>query len=249
MALDIVDLRSFYSSPLGQVAQRYIGRIVAGRWNNAAGLSIIGIGYAPPYLEQLREGALRVMAFMPAAQGVVNWPGEGITSSALVDTSLLPLPDASIDRVLAVHALETSDFPHEMLGEIWRILTPGGRVLIVAPSRGGVWARADTTPFGHGRPYSRGQLRDLMRETNFSPIHWAEALYVPPFARPSLLRSAAMFERIGGKLALPGAGVHVVEATKQLYSPVPLRASRRRLLPSFNPAPASAGRNRHRDRT
>jgi SAM-dependent methyltransferase len=204
----------------------------------------VGIGFAPPYLEQVRENAVRVLAFMPAAQGVVNWPGDGVTSSALVDTSMLPLPGGSIDRVLVVHALEVSDMPHEMLGEIWRILTPGGKVLIVAPSRGGVWSRADTTPFGHGRPYSRGQLRDLMRETYFSPIFWAEALYVPPFTRTSWLRAAAAFEKLGRRLSLPGAGVHVVEATKQLYTPVKVGRRSAAILPQLKPAITSTADNR-----
>ena len=242
MALDVVDLRTFYSSPLGQVAQRFIAAIIVGRWANCAGMSLLGVGYATPYLDPIRENTVRTIAFMPAAQGVVNWPGDGVTSSALVDLAMLPLPDACIDRVLAVHALEVTDGPADMLEEFWRVLTPGGRIMIVAPSRGGVWSRADTTPFGHGRPYSRGQLRDLMRETNFSPVYWAEALYVPPFTRPSWLRSAAAFERIGRRLSLPGAGVHVVEATKQLYRPVALRRSARQKLPRLEPAVATPRR-------
>jgi hypothetical protein len=70
-----------------------------------------------------------------------------------------------------------------------------------------------------------------MRETLFSPTHWAEALYVPPFERRLLLRSAPAFERLGARLALPGAGVLVVEATKQLYRPVGLRRLERRTVP------------------
>jgi hypothetical protein len=78
-------------------------------------------------------------------------------------------------------------------------------------------------------------LRELLRETLFSPVHWAEALYVPPFARPYLLRAAPVFEAIGSRLGLPGAGLHLVEATKQLYRPVPARRATRR-LPQFEPA-------------
>lgn len=236
MALDVVDLRTFYTSPLGLVARRFIGAIVVERWNNCAGMSLLGIGYATPYLDMVSENTVRTIAFMPAAQGVVNWPGKGVSSSALVDLAMLPLPDACIDRILVMHALEVTENPVAMLEEIWRVLTPGGQVMIVAPSRGGVWSRADTTPFGHGLPYSRGQLRELMRETNFSPIYWAEALYVPPFSRPTWLRSAGFFERVGGRLSLPGAGVHVVEATKQLYRPVALRRSARQLLLQLEPA-------------
>ena len=235
MALDIVDLRTFYASPLGEVARRLVGRILRRRFEACHGLTMLGLGYATPFLEVYRGEALRTMAFMPAEQGVVNWPQNGRSASALVDVTTLPLPDSCVDRVLLIHALEIAEHPRELLSEVWRVLTPGGRVIAVAPSRSGLWARLDTTPFGHGQPYSRSQLRELMRETLFSPTHWSEALYVPPFGRGLFLGSAPAFERIGARLALPGAGVLIVEATKQLYRPVGLRRLARRIAPSMNP--------------
>ena len=128
------------------------------------------------------------------------------------------------------------------MAEVWRVLTPGGRVIAVTPSRAGLWARLDSTPFGHGQPFSRSQLRDLMRETLFSPTHWAEALYVPPLGRRLFLRSAPAIEKVGAYLALPGAGVLIVEATKQLYRPVGLRRALRRvpqMQPVLVPQPAA----------
>lgn len=245
MALDVVDLRAFYAAPLGKVARRFITRIVRKRWENCAGLSLLGIGYATPYLGAFREEAMRLLAFMPSEQGVINWPSSGPSASALVETGMLPLPDASIDRVIMVHALETIDHPRDLLAEVWRILTPGGRMIAVVPSRRGLWARVDTTPFGYGQPFSRRQLRELLRETLFSPVHWAEALYVPPFARRIWLSSAYAFERIGANLSLPFAGVHLVEATKQLYRPIPARKAVHKAMPKLQPALVSgAGRDR-----
>ena len=37
---------------------------------------------------------------------------------------MLPLPDAAYDRVLLVHALETTDSPAEVLAEVWRSSLP-----------------------------------------------------------------------------------------------------------------------------
>ncbi|HXY57941.1 MAG TPA: methyltransferase domain-containing protein [Methylocystis sp.] len=246
MTLDVVNLRDFYDSPLGDVARRIVGRVLRARWERQIkGLRVLGLGYATPYLVDYAIEAERVLAFMPAAQGVMHWPINGKSDTALVDATMMPLPDSSIDRILIIHALETSEHPHDLLDEIWRILAPGGRVLIVAPSRTGLWARLDTTPFGNGRPYSRGQLQDLLQEALFLPIYWGEALYVPPFARPSLLRSAPAFERIAGRFSLPGGGVHLVEATKQLYRPVgPRRAVRRvaiEMAPALEPVGAWPG--------
>ena len=133
MYLDVVDLRDFYGRRLGLVARRLIGERLKARWPSLAGESLLGIGYATPYLRALGEGAERVLAFMPAAQGVVNWPREGPNAAALVAEDALPLPDASIDRVLVVHSLEVAANAREHLREIWRVLAPGGRVLIVVP--------------------------------------------------------------------------------------------------------------------
>jgi SAM-dependent methyltransferase len=245
MSLDVVELRTFYDTALGGVARRLLSRLLRARWEDHAGMRVLGVGYAAPYLDDFRDKAQRVLAFMPAAQGVVHWPLNGRSSSALVEMTMMPLPDASIDRIVAVHALEMGEHPRDLLEELWRILAPGGRLLLVAPSRTGLWARVDTTPFGHGHPYSRGQLQHLLQETLFLPVYWGEALYVPPFGRTSLLHSAPAFERIAGRFSLPGGGVHVVEATKQLYRPVSARRvavrTVQQLEPALEPAGAEAG--------
>lgn len=242
MSLDVVDLRSFYVSPLGQTARRLIGARVRRRWHSVSGESLLGLGYATPYLKNFRDEALRVLAMMPAAQGVVHWPPPGEPSAtALVDEYELPLPASSMDRVLCVHLLEHAQHPAELLTEIWRVLGPGGRLLMVVPNRRGWWSRSETTPFGAGRPYSRGQLTALLRESMFSPLNWSEALYMPPSNRSWVLSSALLWERFGTSLSAPFAGVHLVEATKQVYSVLPVRTGRRaRLKPLLVPEAGGA---------
>src|SRR5688572_3632558 len=236
MSIDVVDLRAFYSQRLGTVARHFVGRGIRQHWNETQGLRLLGIGYAGPYFGLFREEAERCLAFMPAAQGVVKWPTVRPTLSALVDELELPLPDASVDRVLLVHALEMSQNPTALLREVWRVLASGGQLLAVVPNRRGLWARMDTTPFGHGRPYSRSRITHLLRETWFTPVGWSEALYVPPIGRGWFLRSAVAWERAGSTISAPFAGVHIVEAAKQVYRAVPARRERRRLVPALQPA-------------
>jgi SAM-dependent methyltransferase len=223
MPIDVTDLRSFYSSSLGEVARRALHKIVRERFSNCTGYSILGVGYATPYLDVFREEAVRVLAFMPAEQGVTNWPLSGVSSSALVETEAMPLPNSCIDRALVVHALEIAEHPHALLAEIWRILTPGGRLIVAVPSRSGLWARLDRTPFGHGRPYSRIQLGELLRNALFSPVYWTEAVYIPPFQHKMLLYGANVAETLGAALSLPWGGVLIVEAIKLLYLPIGAR--------------------------
>jgi len=50
------------------------------------------------------------------------------------------------------------------------------------------------------------------------------------------LRSAVAWERAGSYIAAPFAGVHIVEATKQVYRAVPARRRRTQLVPALEPA-------------
>ena len=241
MYLDVVDLRAFYAEHLGEVAASLIGARLHKHWPSLQGERLLGIGYATPYLRMLAGDAERAIAFMPAVQGVVNWPPEGPNAAALVADDALPLPDAMIDRVLVIHSLEMSESPREQLREIWRILAPGGRVLLVVPNRRGIWAWAEKTPFGYGRPFTRGQLTALLRETMFSPLGWSEALAAPPIRRRPWLRSGRSWEQIGTALWGTFAGVIIVEATKQLYQGIPARIRARPVFrPALIPPPASA---------
>lgn len=246
MHLDVVDLKSFYASPLGLVARKMILRGIRSRWDNLSGLALLGLGYPLPYLDTLREGTERTIAFMPARQGVVVWPPGQLSAASLVEPTDMPLRDSVVDRVLLVHALETSEDPAALLSEVWRILAPGGHVMMVVPNRRGPWARLDTTPLGHGQPFSRRQLTELMRRALFTPTHWGEALYLPPVPSKFMLRTAMAWERIGSGLSLPFSGVYLIEATKQVYRPALAgKASRVRglLQPILVPSGNAAGRD------
>jgi SAM-dependent methyltransferase len=239
MTLDVHELSAFYASPLGDASRRLIGRVLRARWDNCNGLALMGLGYCGPYLDRFRDEAQRTVALMPANQGVAPWPPAGRSAAALVVEDMLPLPDGCMDRALVAHSLETADQPGAVLEEVWRVLAPEGRAIIIAPSRRGVWARVDGTPFGHGQPFSRGQLRDLVRDASFSAVFWGEALYAPPFRRRLFVNWGPAIERVGSAFGLPFAGVHIVEALKQVYRPVGARrlAQRRpiRLEPTLAP--------------
>lgn len=219
MHTDVVDLRDFYETRLGQVARHMIRRGIRAMWPDVTGMSLLGLGYATPYMRQFRGEAQRVVAFMPASQGVLHWPVEGPSAVALNEETELPLPDYSVDRVLLVHGLESSQALAVLLGEIWRVLTGDGRLLAVVPNRRGIWAQVERTPFGTGHPYSKPQLSKLLRTNMFTPTRSAGALFVPPTRSRALLRSAAAWERIGSRWFPRFAGVELVEAGKQLYSP------------------------------
>src|SRR5207248_7229263 len=180
--MDVIDLRDFYSRRLGIVARQLINRGIRERWPDAKDQRVLGIGYPTPYLGLFREASGRCRAFMPAAQGGLEWPTGRPALVTLVEEFSLPLADAAIHRILLVHALEMSDDPEGLLREVWRVLAPSGRMMAVIPNRRGGWARTDTTPFGHGRAYSRSQITQLLGQTRVTPTAWGEGVVMPPGA-------------------------------------------------------------------
>ncbi len=228
MWTDVVDLRDFYDTSLGQMARRMIRRQLRELWPDVSGLRIMGLGFAAPYLRPFLAEAERVLAIMPASQGVLPWPPEGPSLSALAAEIDLPLPDRSIDRIILVHALEATEQVRAMMREIWRVLSDSGRVIVVVPNRRGIWARLDRTPFGNGRPYTQAQLSRLLRDNLFTPVAHTTALFLPPTTSRMLLRSAPAVEELGRRWFETFAGVLMVEASKQIYAATGLRESRAR---------------------
>ena len=241
MNSDIVDLRSFYSSLLGRLAERSIAMALSSIWTKLPNERLVGLGYVLPWLERFGTDCERVFAFMPATQGAVAWPAGGPSATALVFDEELPLVDSSIDRMLLVHSLEHAENPRETLKEIWRVLSPNGRIVIVVPNRRGIWARFEHTPFGTGRPFSRGQIAALLREANFTPSAWSEALLFPPSKRRFMMRFHGILERTGRRFWPMFSGVIIVEAQKRVYQGVPVakRASRRVFVPVLSPQGAT----------
>jgi SAM-dependent methyltransferase len=224
MQHDVLEIRTFYRQPLGGIVRRLLTQRIRTRWRSVQGCQVMGLGFATPYIGVYRGEAAALGALMPAEQGAVVWPSQGNVLSVMVDESLLPLPDASVDHLLCVHCLEVAERAGPLLREIWRVLKPEGRLLIIAPNRRGLWARFDTTPFGHGRPYSRGQLERLLTDSLFTPLLWTSALYMPPVNREWLVQWATAFERVGARLWPAFAGVIIVEARKELMGALPKRA-------------------------
>jgi len=245
MRQDISDLAAFYASPLGQAARDMATRKIRETWGETRDLEILGAGYALPYLEALSEGAGRAVAAMPSGQGADAWPPGRRSRAVLTAEDALPFPNARFDRILMVHALEESPEPEALLREAVRVLAPAGRLIAVAAARNGPWAPFESTPFGQGRPYSRGQLARRLEDAGLAPTGWTRALYVPPI--PGLAGWAEGFELVGSRLWRPASGLILMEAVKQTLAlqPRPVAATVRRRVRAAAAAgarPQPAGR-------
>lgn len=224
MQLDVGELSSFYENALGYAARRLISCKIEEFWPHCRALRVLGYGFAPPYLKSALTEAERVVACMPARTGVVAWPAER-PLSVLGDEDALPFADAMFDRILVVHGLEGADAARGLLRQLWRVLAPEGRLLLVVPNRASLWAQLESSPFACGRPFHKSELTALLADTLFEPVKWDRALYLPPFAGQRLAQLGNSFERLGRRVFPGVAGVHLVEASKSLYGRAPVKTA------------------------
>lgn len=241
MHLDVAVLDRFYrQSALGQMGRRTITRALRDLWPNVRNCDVAGVGFATHLLRPFLEEASSVTALMPAGQGVLPWPPEGPNATLLYEEGLWPLPDCCLDRLVLVHAIETTPDPIALMDEAWRVLRGEGKLAVIVVNRMSPWAWTDRTPLGHGRPFSKGQIERLLSDHGFLTLECQHVLHLPPTHQRFLLRSAGLFEGAGKRLWKRGSALLILEAQKRQLAMRP-RAKLRiaELLPGLLPRPAS----------
>ncbi|MEL7014017.1 MAG: methyltransferase domain-containing protein [Pseudomonadota bacterium] len=242
MHQDVQDLRNFYyRNALGRTVKRTLGAEILKIWPEAKGQTVAGYGFATPFLRPYLKESRRVLALMPAPQGVLAWPREAANVSVLCEETFWPIETGHVDKLLVVHGIESTERPRDLLTECWRVLGPGGSALFVVPNRAGLWSRSDATPFGYGRPYSQSQLEGQLKACNFLPEAHVTTLFQPPSTRRFWLKTAGMWDRLGGSLSFVIAGgVLIVRASKRIHAPSSgsgLRETVRKPLEALAPKP------------
>lgn len=243
---DVCFLRDFYyTTTLGRAAQKAMRDQLRSIWPAGKGLSVAGFGFAAPLLRPFLTEATRVITLMPAQQGVMHWPAEAANHSVLVQETNWPLASDSIDRLVMLHGIETSERPAAVMEEAARVLKVGAKIVVIAPNRSGLWARKDGTPFALGQPYSLGQIETLLSDHGFAVGAHSAALFFPPRNATGWLRWAMVLENMGQRLSRYHAGgVLLVEATRIPDSARPSGLSVRERKPLRILDPVRAGGTR-----
>src|SRR3954463_12329304 len=131
--MDARALSQFYRTVLGQRARRMILSRLRQTWPDLKGQRLLGYGFAIPYLSIFLPEVERAIALSPAEMGVIGWPPQR-RLAVLAEEDCLPFPDAFFDRVLVVHGLEGAQSLRPLLRQLWRVLAPEGKLLVVAPN-------------------------------------------------------------------------------------------------------------------
>jgi SAM-dependent methyltransferase len=138
----------------------------------------------------------------------------------------MPMPDGCVDAVICTEVLEHVGDPGAVLGELYRLLVPGGRIWLTTPF---VWPLHEE-PYDHYR-YTQYALRSLLRQAGFEGVEvvafggWFSVV-------GQLLRAFGSATGVGqAEGSLPARGLALVMARLGLAVCRLDNLDRRRLLP------------------
>ena len=161
----------------------------------------LGCGAGRHAFEALRRGArvvaldydeaeLKDVSAMASAMADSGEIGDGGASGcARGDATRLPFPDGSFDRIIAAEVLEHIADDDAAMGELARVLRPGGTMAVTVPAwlaERLCWALSDEyhapfVPGGHVRIYTESGLRSRLRAAGLEPrgAHHAHGIHSP----------------------------------------------------------------------
>jgi SAM-dependent methyltransferase len=216
------DLERFYSGNLGAFVRSTIRSNIKCLWPDFSNSSLttLGIGYCQPLLIYRNSRFIAV----PHQMKPDVWPSSEESSLCKVEENSLPFPDNSFHRIIISHTMEYTREPSELMEEIWRILAPEGKVIIIVPNRSRSWAHSHITPFGYGTPYSKTQITGMLQQVGFSIGNVTTSLIIPPSNNYTLIRFSMFAENFICSLRRCDflrtfGGVILVEGYKRVYCP------------------------------
>jgi len=124
----------------------------------------------------------------------------------LGDAAAMPLRDSVFDLVFSVTMLEFVANPEQALSDMWRVVRPGGRLVIGVLNALSPWAWArkrqtskQKTPFDDAHFFYPWEFVRLLRR--YGPVSWSSSVFFLPSGAG--LSLAWTLERIGRAVAKP----------------------------------------------
>ncbi len=130
------------------------------------------------------------------------------------DAQALPFTDNTFDCVISITAMEFFQEPAQCLQEMYRILKPGGHMVVATINSLNIWSlerRIKTwytqSIFSRTRFYSINDMKSLLAPLVID--NWRGGIFVPPFAPERLINNPDRMER-WAQAHIPAFGAFLV---------------------------------------
>lgn len=231
----------WYQTPMGSRMAEDLAATLGRMADDAFGYHAVTVGAVLPSLPRLRI----------RAQTQVASTLEELAQTALMavqaDFDYLPIETESADLVIALHVLESSTEPHEIMRELDRIIRPEGRVLIVGVNPVSFWhwqtvwqttrrkrEKKPRSGYLAGKHRAAWRIVDWLRLLGYD-VQGVEHLGgVCPTTRPRFYDKMASVRALSGKWLWFMQGFYVIDAVRRVSTPTAIRPAFRlpRMMPN-----------------
>lgn len=146
-------------------------------------------------LRMLRDNGFRNVTGTDASPEAVKYcAAKGLGEVQLGDIVSLPFAGGHFDLVLATDVIEHVDDDRGALAELYRVLAPGGHLLLTVPAFPSLWGLQDEVAH-HKRRYRMQGLRECIRASGFEirrSYHFNYFLFVPIWAARKVIKMLAV---------------------------------------------------------
>lgn len=225
-------LRVWFETELGRAVLAHEKNLIERSLTNCFGYHLLqlGIGSDLNFFDDCRvQRCFKAGPLLPQAAG----------ANAFVQCNFeeLPFDSDSLDVVVAHHVVEFANDPHAMLRELYRVVVPEGRVIVVGFNP---WS-----PLGARMVIGRWKNSSMWRNHWLSVSRMQDWLQLLGFAVERTeygfhhlpLHRAARWSRPDAAWArhLPGGGIYMITAIKKEAKFIPLRPLRIRPVSVLSP--------------
>lgn len=230
---EIAQLDHFYNSAVGRKVTYFLRQQIQPQLRLDSAIDRLGFGYPFMCLPQIIPPVL-----IPSEMGALAYGASHDVMTASVSSDAWPIASEAMSQIIIAHGLEYCFDGEGCLSEANRVLASAGEIIVMVPNRRSLWVRDDSTPLGHGRPFSKSQITKLLIKTGFEIQDVRRALFLPPSFVNLPFRLAQASDKLGQYGWALFGGMIVVRATKLRYAK--RRAHAQGLIPALSPASKSA---------
>lgn len=197
---------AWFATPHGRYVQRYEREAVMELAAVTPGLEVADIGCGTGiYTGELLAAGARVVGVdispeMLAIAAAKNEEYGDAVRFLAGDAAALPFADGSFDMVTSITAMEFFSKPADCLQEMYRVVKPGGRLIVATLGSLSPWSwqrRLKTffrrTVFRHAHFYGIGDIKAMLAPHPVTA--WRGTVFIPPFAPAGLIQNPDTFER------------------------------------------------------
>ena len=242
MWININDYHDFYNQPIGQKIADNLAMILyenflydLSKKQLSPYMVVYGYGVAIcDILQQYYQNFYHDFIVFPSWLGAKNYPSKSLKNRSLIcEQDSLPFTDMQCDYIILCHALEHAHDADYLLQQCHDVLSPHGQLIIIVPSRVGLWARSAITPFGQGKPYSLTQISYLLQQNNLQVTNVKYAFHGHPYLYDYFPKIDNMVNFIIKNIADYLGGLLIINAVRDEYLVQPVKKQHPITIPSF----------------